>query len=313
MAESTVLAKARKARFDDLPNFSGRPSEDLERFLDSIKNITDTKTTANQQEVLEIVRGKLTKAAGLWFDKNQSTFKTWIAFETAIRNRYLSTTASAEKFKKLTRRVQQPDESVTDYFDEIVELCREIEPEMSDSIIIRHLMNGINPHLQKELSRRQPTTLTLPNFLEYAKIEQDLYNTYDKFRKLSLESQPCSIDATPSMDPPVTTTVEPKQQRPRYNHTTFKRNSFNPRNSNQHIQRNSTNPPRRQTQQPRTPPKNTTPSSTTTPTSNQTSSCKVCGRTNHRTIDCFYKRNKGCFNCGRNHAVRDCILPPNFQ
>lgn len=39
MADSTLLSKARKARFDDLPNFSGNPSEDVERFLKSIKNI----------------------------------------------------------------------------------------------------------------------------------------------------------------------------------------------------------------------------------------------------------------------------------
>ncbi|CAF4930507.1 unnamed protein product, partial [Rotaria magnacalcarata] len=40
MADPILLAKARKARFDDLPNFSGHPSEDVERFLKCIKNIT---------------------------------------------------------------------------------------------------------------------------------------------------------------------------------------------------------------------------------------------------------------------------------
>ena len=234
-------------------------------------------------------------------------------FEIAIRSRYLSATASTEKFLKLTRRTQQPDESITDYFDEIVDLCREIEPEMSDSIIIRHLMNGINLNLQKELSRRQSATLTVSDFLTIAKIEQDLCNTYDKFHKFSFESQQSSIETTPSMGPPVTTAVEPKQQRPRYKNTTFKQSSYNARNSNPYVQRNSTGPSGRQTQQPRTPSKNITPYSTTTRTSNRTSNCKVCGRTNHRTIDCFHKRQNGCFNCGRNHAVRDCTMPPNFQ
>jgi hypothetical protein len=45
----------------------------------------------------------------------------------------------------------------------------------------------------------------------------------------------------------------------------------------------------------------------------QFSNCKVCGRKNHRTIDCFYKRTTGCFNCGQSDNVRDCTLPPNFQ
>ncbi len=39
MPDQKLLAKARKARFDDLPNFFGHRSEDVERFLKSIKNI----------------------------------------------------------------------------------------------------------------------------------------------------------------------------------------------------------------------------------------------------------------------------------
>ncbi|CAF4674253.1 unnamed protein product, partial [Rotaria sp. Silwood2] len=33
----------------------------------------------------------------------------------------------------------------------------------------------------------------------------------------------------------------------------------------------------------------------------QFNNCKICGRTNHRTIDCFYKHTTGCYNCGQNH------------
>ncbi len=32
-----------------------------------------------------------------------------------------------------------------------------------------------------------------------------------------------------------------------------------------------------------------------TTNSNQFNSCKICGRRNHRTIDCFYKRTNGYF------------------
>ena len=36
MADQTLLAKARKARFNCLPNFSGHPSEDVEHFFKKI-------------------------------------------------------------------------------------------------------------------------------------------------------------------------------------------------------------------------------------------------------------------------------------
>ncbi|CAF4224432.1 unnamed protein product, partial [Rotaria magnacalcarata] len=63
MTDTTLLAKARKARFDDLPNFSGHSSEDDERFLKSIKNITKANDQSENHEILEIVRGKLIQSA----------------------------------------------------------------------------------------------------------------------------------------------------------------------------------------------------------------------------------------------------------
>ena len=65
MVDQTLLAKARKARFSGLPNFSGHPSEDVEHILKSIKNITKVGDESDNHEIVEIVRGKLTQSAGL--------------------------------------------------------------------------------------------------------------------------------------------------------------------------------------------------------------------------------------------------------
>ncbi|CAF3488476.1 unnamed protein product, partial [Rotaria sp. Silwood2] len=101
MADHTLLAKARKARFDDLPNSSGHPSQDVERFLKSIKNMTKANDESDNHEILEIVRGKLTQSAGIWFDNNENKFNKWADFETAFRNRYFSTTMMHTKFDTL--------------------------------------------------------------------------------------------------------------------------------------------------------------------------------------------------------------------
>ncbi len=82
MTDPTLLAKARKARFDDLPNFSGHPSEDVERFLKSIKHITKATAESDNPTILKIVLGKLTQSAGIWFDNNESNFRKWSEFET---------------------------------------------------------------------------------------------------------------------------------------------------------------------------------------------------------------------------------------
>ena len=65
MADQTLLAKARKVRFNDLPNFPGHLSEDVEPFLKSIKDITKVSDESDNHGILEIVRGKLTQLAGL--------------------------------------------------------------------------------------------------------------------------------------------------------------------------------------------------------------------------------------------------------
>ncbi|CAF1100623.1 unnamed protein product, partial [Adineta ricciae] len=135
MTDSTILTQARKARFEDLTSFAGHPSEDAERFLKSIKNITKATAESTNLELLEIVRGKLTQSAGIWFDNNETKFKKWSDFESAFRDRYFSTTITPKKFEQLKQRQQKPDESITTYCDETINLCREVDSTMADSTI----------------------------------------------------------------------------------------------------------------------------------------------------------------------------------
>ncbi|CAF1557793.1 unnamed protein product, partial [Adineta ricciae] len=75
MTDSTILAQARKVRFDNLTSFAGHHSDDAERFLKNIKNITKATSEYTNLELFEIVRGKLTQSAGIWFDNNETKFK----------------------------------------------------------------------------------------------------------------------------------------------------------------------------------------------------------------------------------------------
>ncbi|CAF4479732.1 unnamed protein product, partial [Rotaria sp. Silwood2] len=285
MADQTLLTKARKARFDDLPNFSGHPSEDVERFLKSIKNITKVTDESDNQEILEIVHD----------------------FEIAFRNRYFSTTSTHKKFDTLKQRKQLPDESITSYCDDIINLCKEIDSNMSEKIIIQYLMSGINPDFRKELSRRASSINTLNEFLKYAKIEQDLHDT---FRNLSIDSQQHHFNCNHSSIPSLTATVNPQKQyhyKIKYNnpisHSTQSQSPVSQRNSIPTLgNRTSMASNRKQIRNYPPPSISKKKTNNSQPTSqHQFNSCKVCGRKNHRTIDCYYKRTTGCFNCGENH------------
>ncbi|CAF2087757.1 unnamed protein product [Rotaria magnacalcarata] len=194
MTDTTLLAKARKARFDDLPNFSGHSSEDDERFLKSIKNITKANDQSENHEILEIVRGKLIQSA-------------------------------------------------------------EIDPQTSELMMIKHLMSGIHPEFQKELSRRGSTMNTLNEFLKYAKIEQDLNDTFENFHRLSIESTKPNFEINHRQIPSLTNMIErPKQQyqfmnknNPRSHSFTTQRSDYK-RNSNYQYEPRSTFTPNKNIQ-----------------------------------------------------------------
>lgn len=321
VAEHTLLAKARKARFDDLPSFSGHPSEDVERFLKSIKNITKATDESSNHELLEIVRGKLSQSAGLWFDNHESSFHRWSDFENAFRDRYFSTTIVYTKFDKLKQRKQSNDETIVSYFDDVINLCREIDANMSERIIIQYLISGLHPRLKREVSRHESSMKKPADFLARAKLEQDLHDTFDK----SCDDPPTSTapyfmygnSGIPSITAAIQSPIQMYNGSPHVarspNYSTNQSSASRQNSSFWSEPRpsatfNRSNP---RTSQYRTFRNTQAKESTTAAPSFD--NCKVCNRKNHRTIDCFHKRTTGCFNCGEQHSVRDCTKPPHFQ
>lgn len=319
MTDLSLLARARKARFDDLASFSGQPSEDVERFLKSIKNITKATNESNNHELLEIVRGKLTQSAGIWFDNNEAKFGTWSDFEMAFRNRYLSTTTTSKKFEQLKQRRQKPDELIINYCDEIINLCREVDPKMSDLTIIQYLLSGLDTNVRKELSRRESAMHSLDEFLKYAKIEQDLNDTFDKLGEISIDQQPQFDFSRPIHT--TTATINARQYDFRNDERNYQaKQQVNKQSSD--LERNLNTRRVGRTQIPSNSTRRTFPTrnwqTTKTPisqanTSKQNLHCMICDRKNHRTIDCFYKKKSGCFKCGEDHMIRDCEMLTNFQ
>ncbi|CAF1509212.1 unnamed protein product, partial [Didymodactylos carnosus] len=157
---NSLLNMARKNRYNELDNFSGLASDDAEKFLKSIKNIFKTDESLNDRQKLEIIRDLF-------------------EFEIAFVSRYSSSLNKLTKFDKLLQRKQQDNESVTNYYDEIVPLCREVDVKMSESTIIQHLLTGVKSEFRKELFRQSPFE-SLINFLQAAKKEEDLQKTLEK-------------------------------------------------------------------------------------------------------------------------------------
>lgn len=314
MTDSVLVARARKTRYDDLPSFSGYPSDDAERFLKNIKNITKANDDSTDQSLLEIARGKLTQSAGAWFDDNESQFTKWSDFEIAFRNRYFSTTMISAKFEKLSQRTQRYDESITAYFDDVITLCKEIDPKMQDTTIIQHLMKGINPEFRKELTRRQSSVSTIKEFLQQAKLEQDLHSTFTQLKTMNVQPEAVwtyHLSSNQHKQPSYDVSQYERKYRPQPN-------SNNPTMNTKSSGENQNSYPTTRQSNATTYQRNyrnteSTTSSRNWRTRNQVITCKVCGKQNHRSINCMYKRSSGCYNCSQQHSVRDCPHPPHFQ
>ena len=315
LVDQTLLAKARKARFDDLPNFSGYPSEDAEKFLKNIKNLTKPIDGTNHYVSIEIVRGKLTQSAGTWFDNNEANFNSWSDFENAFRNRYFSTQLTQQKFDKLKQRKQQIDESLTTYFDDIVNLCHETDANMSEQMIIQHLLSGLNRKLKKEVLRHEKSLKSLHDFFNICKIEQDLQDTYSEE-----EYPPAEMKNSFYIDKQTNGhSITAATKRINNHNYSEQEEQKSRRNQSSHLWSNSTTQAEQRTSQNDhkfNQHKSTINRKIFERSNDQVerfTPCRICNRANHRTIDCYFKQHEGCFNCGQNHFVRHCTLPPHFQ
>ncbi|CAF1045879.1 unnamed protein product [Rotaria sordida] len=146
--------------------------------------------------------------------------------------------------------------------------------------------------LLKELLRRESSINTLNEFLKYAKIEQDLR---DRICNLSIDSQQLYSNFNRPSIPSLTATVNPSKQyyhkikhnNPR-SHSTQLQSSVSRRNSVPALgNRTSTIHNTKQIQNytsQSTLKQN--PINTGSTSQHQFNNCKVCGRKNHRTIDC---------------------------
>ena len=116
------------------------------------------------------------------------------------------------KFDKLKQRKQMANEPIAAYYDDIVNLCREIDPQMSEHLIIQYLISGLDQRFKKAVSRHGPNMETLNDFLTYAKIEQDLHETFgmNNHPQFEIEKQFSSNIEEPI--PSITAAIKPENQ-----------------------------------------------------------------------------------------------------
>ena len=205
-----------------------------------------------------------------WWMQTSSTIKTWSLFTDAVIRAFGSTRIQELAFEQLKWYKQTINQSITQYYEKIMELCKKVDPAMPDSLKLKYLMAGIKESLKTHVALQDPKTTE--TFLSSARKMEDI------FALTSTNNELIPNDATLN--------VTAYQNQP--NQTSFTRTSNNNFDRNKPRYTNTTQT--RSTYYQKTSPGNNA--------HQQHEPSKFTGSK---------RRSNACFKCGTpGHYARDC-------
>lgn len=316
-----------RERLSDLKKFNSGEDQKISQFIDNIER-TGKLIDANDDILHCMCITKLDGEAQRWYEDNTSLTQ-WEILKSALLERFTTSDSSSKIFEQLKERKQKSDETISSYHDAIIKLCREYDSTMSQKMMISWLQNGIKDSLKTQIKRQMKllseSARTTQAFLKIAKDEQELQ-----------EDSPEQETTQPYM-PYITNTISTASQDKRNNSEKVSTSTYPPpRQSTYEYQKQYTRSPRDPTtlasnsydrnahSRPQTVLRNHEPYNLSfnntqrnheanvkfhpfTQQHSQRRPCYICQRSNHRTIDCFYRKPDGCYKCGQpDHNIRDC-------
>ncbi|UYV78188.1 hypothetical protein LAZ67_16000412, partial [Cordylochernes scorpioides] len=134
--------------------FSGEDGEDLQKWLKGYARVARYNHW-DETLCLTKVYFYLSGTALKWFENNEETIQTWKEFTSQLENVFeKKENSKLQAEKKLKTRAQLKGESTECYIQDLLCLCKEVDPQMSEEDKISHLMKGIAEELYQALLPR---------------------------------------------------------------------------------------------------------------------------------------------------------------
>ena len=102
------------------------------------------------------------------------TLTSWKVFVQELKRAFTSSFHEEVAFKKLESYSQGENQSIRNFSPEVLKLCKEADPTMSETTKLKNLLNKTKPTIQFEIRKKKPTTTTT-EFLEYGKEAEELF------------------------------------------------------------------------------------------------------------------------------------------
>ena len=263
------------------PTYFRGSQDDVHDWLDKLEQ-RFTMAQWNDENKLQYISIHLQDDAYRWWMQTSSTIKSWSVFKDAVIRAFGSTRSQELAFEQLKWYKQTINQSITQYYEKIIELCKKVDPTMPDSLKLKYLMAGIKESLKTHVALEDPKSSEA--FLLSARKIEDIF---------ALTS-----GNTEFIPNDVTLNVTNYQGQPGQPNQTSQLNYSQPNNKNF----NRNNPQSASTQ------RNHSTYYRNTSTRNQLSQQNKQWKSKRST-----QRSNACFNCGTlGHYARDCTRP-HFQ
>lgn len=159
-APSPAVVCSGTPRQRDPPIFSGTDDQDVDDWLSTYDRVS-VHNKWNDVDKLSYVLFYLSGVASLWFRNHESDCSTWAQFRTRFQEVFGRPAVRKLKAEQQLRgRAQQKGENFTSYIEDVVDLCRRINPSMTEDEKVKNVMKGIEDDAFQMLLARNPRTVT---------------------------------------------------------------------------------------------------------------------------------------------------------
>lgn len=159
-AQSPPVIVSSVLRQRDPAFFSGTDDHDVEDWLSSFERVS-AHNKWDDATKLRNVLFYLTDVANLWFRNHESDFATWTTFKTSFAEVFgRPAVRKLRAEQRLRGRAQQQGENFTSYIEDVIDLCKRVNPSMTEQDRIKHIMKGIDDDAFQMLLAKDPRTVS---------------------------------------------------------------------------------------------------------------------------------------------------------
>ena len=202
------LRKAIVANLIKNPKTFKGGNDDVQKWIEEIEHLLEVAHIPESTR-LDLISYSLRGDALEWYKNTKSTLTSWTIFVTEIKRAFTSSFHEEIAFKRLESYTQGENQSIRNFFNEVLKLCKEADSTMSETTKLKNLVNKTRPTIQFEVRKKKPVNTS--EFLEYAKEAEELF----QLSNMTMENNSTSdfhTNSTQSIAPLLPTSSSPTNQ-----------------------------------------------------------------------------------------------------